>query len=355
MSQSPLRSTATLWRETALAIVLGAIGGGLAYWADVPLAFMLGSMGACMIASFLRAPVFISMRFRSVFLALVGLFLGESFDASTTERLAEWPLSVALAMLYVPVAAAAAYLMFRYLAGLDRFTALFSAVPGGLSAIIILSSEIGGDERKVALSQSLRVALVVLTAPGIAFGLLGYAAPAHGAGAEAEVIPWAEAALLVGTAGLGATLMISAGAPLPMLVAPLLASAGLRLLGLVDGALPLWLVEAALVVVGGSIGCRFRGAEPAAFLRLAFWTVLGSALMMAVSALFGGIASALLGIDLIAALLAFAPGGVAEMCLIAIAIDADPSFVATHHIARIVFILLAAPFFAAWLKRRAAA
>jgi uncharacterized membrane protein AbrB (regulator of aidB expression) len=42
-------------------------------------------------------------------------------------------------------------------------------------------------------------------------------------------------------------------------------------------------------------------------------------------------------------LLGFAPGGLAEMSLVAIALAADAAFVATHHIVRIVIVVLCAP------------
>jgi uncharacterized membrane protein AbrB (regulator of aidB expression) len=49
------------------------------------------------------------------------------------------------------------------------------------------------------------------------------------------------------------------------------------------------------------------------------------------------------GIDLVVLLLAYAPGGVAEMSLIALAIGADAGFVAVHHLVRIVCVMVAVP------------
>ena len=72
---------------------------------------------------------------------------------------------------------------------------------------------------------------------------------------------------------------------------------------------------------------------------------------MATAAIFAVIVSALTGLELIALLLAYAPGGVAEMSLIAFAIDADSGFVAVHHIVRIVFVMISVPLLAAWVAR----
>jgi hypothetical protein len=85
--------------------------------------------------------------------------------------------------------------------------------------------------------------------------------------------------------------------------------------------------------------------------RVAAATLGGTAILMAVTALFAAGVSAATGVGFFAALLAYAPGGVAEMSLIALAIDADPGFVAVHHVVRIGFILLVVPLFATWLRR----
>ena len=49
------------------------------------------------------------------------------------------------------------------------------------------------------------------------------------------------------------------------------------------------------------------------------------------------------GIPLPALVLAFAPGGLAEMSLIALALGVDAAFVSTHHIVRIVLIVSLVP------------
>ncbi|MEM7238505.1 MAG: AbrB family transcriptional regulator, partial [Pseudomonadota bacterium] len=115
---------------------------------------------------------------------------------------------------------------------------------------------------------------------------------------------------------------------------------------------PHWLIEVSLVVLGASIGSRFAGVAFRRWLTIAAQTFVGTLILMAVSAIFAVAVSALTGHELMAVLLAYAPGGVAEMSLIALAIDADPGFVAIHHVVRITFILLTFPLFAAWLIRR---
>lgn len=336
----------------SLTLAIGAAGGFLAHAVHLPLAFMLGSLFATMAASLMGAKLGVPGDFRGFFLFVIGLFLGQAFDPGENGAgiPMEWLGTALLAMLYVPVAIAVCWAFYARVAGLERLTALFASIPGGLSAVVMFSGALGADERRVALSQSLRIAIVVLAAPSLFFGLLGYSEPSHEVAPEA-LLTWEHALMLVAASLAATTALRLFGAPLPFLIAPVLASAVLRMSGLVEGELPGWLVQGSLVVVGSAIGARFAGADPRALLSLAGWTLVGTAILMALSAVFAAVVTLLFNEDFFSALLAFAPGGVAEMCLIAIALDANPSFVAAHHLVRIGFILLAAPLFAAWVRR----
>jgi hypothetical protein len=335
-------------------LAVGAVGGAAANWAHVPLAWMLGALFLCMAFTLAGAPIFVPNWFRTFFFALIGLFLGEGFGGPGAARILEWPITMMGAVLYVPVGGVLCYGIFRRFAGMSRGTALLCGLPGGLTAAALFAEEVGGDERQVALSQALRVSFVVIMAPAFAFGILGFTTPdAEMLNAKA-LISWPDFLLLAGLALVIGVTLDRVGGPLPHLLGPIAASVILRPTGLVDGALPGWLVEVALLVSGASIGTRFLGVPLSVLWRVAVWTGLTSALLMALSFLFALAFNAMMGVDLFAALLAFAPGGVAEMSLIALAIDADPAFVATHHIARIFAIILALPLIAVWLRRELA-
>lgn len=338
-------------RKLALGLALGAAGGAVANYFEVPLAWMLGALFVTMFARVAGAPIDVPIWVRAVFLILIGLFLGESFEGVRVGELLQWPISIFGAMLYVPVATACAYLFYRYVAGERKMTAICSSIPGGLIAVVVVSGSLGADEKQVALAQSLRIAIVVVMAPLVAFGLLGHAQTGGGAiDARAPIAPGDLGILLAGAFGV-MWAMQRYRVPIPYMVGPLLASAGLRLAGLVEGVLPHELVEVALVVTGSSIGTRFHGVSPARLLRFGMLTLGGTSILMLVSALFAWAIAALTGQEFLVALLAYAPGGVAEMSLIALAIDANPGFVAIHHVARIIFVLLSVPVLTAWVGR----
>jgi membrane AbrB-like protein len=338
-------------KKLGLGLALGAVGGAVANYFNVPLAWMLGALFATMIARVAGAPIDVPVWVRAIFLVLVGLFLGESFDRVQAAELSQWPISLIGSMIYVPVAAACAYVFYRYMAGEKMMTAICSSIPGGLIAVVLISGSLGADERQVALAQSLRVAIVVCMAPLVAFGLLGYADPGEQMFAGQSLIALGDLAILLASTFAVMWVMRRARIPMYFMVGPLITSALLRLFGVVEGVLPFELVEVALVVTGSSIGTRFKDVSPRRLITFGMVTLGGTTILMAVSAVFAAAVAALIGEDYLVVLLAYAPGGVAEMSLVALAIDANPGFVAIHHLARIIFVLMTVPLLTAWVAR----
>lgn len=332
-------------------LVVGAIGGLVARHFQVPLAWMLGPLFFCMLVALAGLPAEVPIWMRANFMVLIGLFLGESFDGLTVEAVMRWPVSMAGAVLYLPVSTGAAFLYYRHLAGETPVTALCSSIPGGLNAIVAISGSLGADERNVALAQSLRIAIVVVMAPAVAFGLMGYAPPAEGPVAAVQLISIGDLVVLLAVSFALMALLRNSGIPILGMVCPLFASAVLRMGGVIEGVLPHWLVEIGLLVLGASVGGRFAGVPMARLLRFGGLTLGGTAILMAIAAILALAVSAMTGLELIALLLAYAPGGVAEMSLIALAIDADPAFVAVHHVVRIIFVLIVVPLLVARFGR----
>ena len=337
--------------KLALGLFIGAIGGVVAEYFHVPLAWMLGPLFFCMAASVSGIPALVPMWLRGNFMLIIGLFLGESFEGMDVAAILQWPISIAGAVLYMPIATYLAYLYYRFVVREDRMTAICSSIPGGLTAVVLISNSLGADERNVALAQSLRIAFVVCMAPFVAFGLMGYAPPDHDLYAGQELIPLPDLALLLG-GSLGLMYLLrNSGIPILPMICPLVVSAILRLGGVIEGVLPHWLVEVGLLVLGSSVGTRFAGIPVRRLLGFGALTFGGTAVLMGTAALLAFVVSTVTDLELVALLLAYAPGGVAEMSLIAFAIDADSGFVAVHHIVRIIFVMIAVPLLAAWAAR----
>jgi uncharacterized protein len=328
------------WQRVAGALVLGAVGGSVCAWLELPLAWMIGALVATMAGSLAGARIRIPNRLREPMVAVLGVMLGSSFQPELLADAVRWLPSLLLLPVCCVLLGVATYLYLRRVAGLDRITAYFAAMPGGLSEMIIVGDRMGGDMRVISLVHATRVALIVLTVPFLSRKLddtaVATAAPAL------PVTPLELIALLV-LAALGYLLARLVRLPAPALIGAMITSAAAYLGGLIDGSPPWPLVAAAQLVLGASVGSRFSGTPMRVIGRMLLIGLGVAVLMLAITLLFALALVALTSIPLLELLLALIPGGLAEMSLTALALGIEPAFVATHHIWRIAVVMLVAP------------
>lgn len=144
--------------------------------------------------------------------------------------------------------------------------------------------------------------------------------------------------------------------PAYRMVGPMLASAAVHLTGLSHQPPPWEFVAVAQVVVGCAVGSRFSGVPIGQVVRTITASVGSTILMLITTMLFAWGVHRVTGLGLEPLILAYSPGGLAEMSLIALALHIEVAFVATHHIVRIALIVISAPLtFKAldrWRRRR---
>jgi membrane AbrB-like protein len=346
MNSPPLR-----W---VLALGLGAMGGSLFAWLDLPLPWMLGALSATTLASLGGLGPEIPARMRSVMIAVLGLMLGSAFSPDLLGRLGQWSHSLLVLLLAMAATAFLVTLYLRRTTGMSRVTAFYAAAPGGINEMVITGGALGGDERTIALSHSLRILLIVFTVP------FGYRLIAH-----VHSVPMAESmGRLVDLGGMDAVVMLVCAlvgafaarlvrVPAWMLTGPMLASAGLHLAGMTTFRPPAELVVLAQVVTGAAIGCRFRGLSWREMGGMARPALGATAIMLVLSAGAAGLLSMGGGaVSFGVLLLAFVPGGIVEMCLVALALGQDVAFVSTHHVVRVVMVIMLAPPIFKLIERR---
>ncbi|WP_250638212.1 AbrB family transcriptional regulator [Magnetospirillum sp. ME-1] len=160
-------------RAWALALGLGALGGSLFSVLDLPLPWMLGALSATTLASLGGLRPEIPASLRGVMIAVLGLMLGSAFSPQLLGRIATWSDSLLVLLLAMAATGVLVTLYLRRAAGMSRVTAFFAAAPGGINEMVITGGALGGDERTIALSHSLRILLIVFTVP------FGYRLIAH--------------------------------------------------------------------------------------------------------------------------------------------------------------------------------
>ncbi len=328
-------------RTTFLTLLLATVGGYLAWLGSVPLPWMIGAMLITGVFAVAGKAVAVPAGMRSFFLAVLGVYLGSAVTSDLAGQLVEWRYSLALIAIYVPVLTLLITLFYRFVARFDWATAFYSAAPGALSFLILASQSSGADTRTVALLQSLRVFLLVISAPLLA-SLLGGQAVAEPVFGNASLggadIFWLVVVNLIVVLGLRRLRV-----PAAEMAGSALTTAGLYGSGLVQGALPEVVLGATLVVLGASVGCRFT---PLSWRQIRHQLSSGVvAFLLTVGIALGAawLVRQITPIDPVSAFLALAPGGVGEMSLIALSLSLDATFVTAHNLARIYLLILLVP------------
>lgn len=91
------------------------------------------------------------------------------------------------------------------------------------------------------------------------------------------------------------------------------------------------------------MGARFAGVPIKQVVSVISASVGSTALMLLASVAFALAAHRITGLGLEPLILAYSPGGLAEMSLIALALGIETAFVATHYVIRIGLIVISAP------------
>ncbi len=345
------RARRILWACATLA--LGAAGGAVAVELNVPLPWMIGAMIATTVASLGGLPLFVHRRVRAPVVTILGVMLGSSFTPEIAAQMPQWWVTIAGLVVYVAAITAILTLYFLKLGGFDFTTAYFAGSPGGLNEMIIVGKEMGGDDRLIALVHAGRLLFVIIAVP-LGFMLFeGYsqsARPPMG-GALADW-PLREVIILAACALAGGWLGWRIALPAGFILGPMMLSAAVHLAGWSESQPPAVLVGAAQVVIGCNIGARFANMPVRTVLRVMLLSLGSAAIMIAATLLLALAMRRYAPSSFQGLILAYAPGGLAEMSLVAFALAIDAAFVAAHHILRIVMIVIAAPLLFRLLARR---
>lgn len=327
----------------ALTLAIGALGGIAAHAAHLPLGYLLGSMVlvgvlAALDIKPLGRPLTLPARLRFSFVPVIGLAIGGAFTPEVARAAMGWGPSLALLLLFVPVAHGLGYAIYRH-GGLTPVEAFYGAVPGGLIESVQMGEEAGADVRLLIVVQTLRLILTIITVPMSFWALTGHAVGSAAGtamtGAQAPIT--LQDALVMALAGLiGAQGGKRLRLPGYIITGPILCSAALHATGFLQSIPPGWLISVTQVILGAGLGVRFVGMDRRLLARTGRLALIngGAALLLAFG--FAMAVHALTGEPVAAGFLAFAPGGLAEMSLIALSLNMSVIFVTAHHVARIL-------------------
>lgn len=334
-----------------ITLVIALTGALIARLIFLPLPWLLGAViavGGAALFDFrprghnIQFPV----KLREFFVPIIGVMIGGAFTPQLVASIPQWWPTVLALLLYVPFAHASSYLIYHKLGGYDRKTAFFSGMPGGLIEAIVMGEEVGADSVMVTMLQFCRLLLCIIIVP-IAFtvvegGLVGSASGVSVGGPGRPDMTAYDAMILAACAVIGYFGFKRLRLPAAVIAGPIFVSGLAHLAGLTAAQPPSFLIAVTQLVVGTTLGVRFvtiDRRQALKGLRLAFLSV-SSVLGLAV--IFAFVLYRFVGEPMEAVVLAYSPGGVTEMSLIALSLQISVVFVSLHHLARIIMTILIA-------------
>jgi uncharacterized protein len=328
-------------RSAIETLAIGAAGGLLFLWANLPGGLISGAMIAVAAAALAGRPLSLPPHVTQTLLVLLGISLGSVVSRQLVQQIGAYPLTIGLLALATFCSTFGSSFYLQRIHGWDRTSAFLAGSPGALSQITILAVERGADLPAIAVVQTMRVIILTAALPML-LALTGAAPASSPALLTTPASPLELLAL--GASSLALALIFRLlKFPASWMFGAMIASGILHGADLVQGGLPIWVRSVALVGIGAVIGSRFA--------RMKIKTLLGHinaalgsfAIAILISGVFVGLIVLTTHVRPGDLIVAFAPGAMDAMLALALTLHIDPIFVGAHHLSRFVFVTIATP------------
>lgn len=332
-------------------VLLAFVGTAVFSFVNMPLPFLFGPMFACLIAALLGAPLQGMAPISEAARTILGVAVGASITPEVIHQLPQMAGSVAFVPIYIAAIGLIGVPYFHKVCGFDLPTAYFAAMPGGLQDMVIFGKEAGGDVRALSLIHATRVLVIVTIVPAI----LVYAMDrplVQPIGEPASELPLRELLLMTVAAIGGWIIAKRVGLFGAAILGPMIVTAVMSLTGMIEHRPPREAILSAQFFIGMGIGVGYVGVT---LLELRRIVLSGMVFVVILAILAFAVTEAVVQLGLASPMegfLSFAPGGQAEMTVLAIIAGADLGFIVVHHLVRLTLVILGAPLVAAAIGMR---
>ncbi len=223
-------------------------------------------------------------------------------------------------------------------ASMLRSTSYFAGAIGAASEMTLLSERENARTDLVAASHSLRLLIVTITIPFALqwSGLQGLDILTPTVREES----WPGLALLALLTGAGALVMDRLGRANPWFMGAMLVSMAVTMAGLHLSAVPQAVVNAAQLVIGVSLGVRFRAEFLHTAPRWLASVAVGTFGLMGICAAFAAVLAWATGLPWVTLLLGTSPGGITEMAITAKVLQLGVPVVTAFQVCRLIAVLM---------------
>jgi membrane AbrB-like protein len=312
-------------------LIVAALGVAVSKFIDLPLPWLLGPIFACLLAALIGIPMRGIKLLNDGMRTILGVAVGATFTTTLlVSMISMWPTLLMIPFMVVCIGAVGVP-YFQRIWGFDFATSYYSAMPGGLQDMLIFGEEAGGDVRALSLIHATRVMVIVVSLPFLlSWGWQADLSNPPGLPAS-SISPWQMALMaFCGLAGWQiARYFKMFGASI---LGPLLLTACFALSGILQNRPPVEAVWAAQFFIGMGVGTKYAGvtfSEVRSYVTAALGFCVILLLLTIVFAEFIHLAGLA---PVMETILAFAPGGQAELTVLALIVGADMAFVVAHHV-----------------------
>ena len=208
--------------------------------------------------------------------------------------------------------------------------------------MLLFGEEAGADVRALSLIHATRVMVIVVALPFILKGYWGIDLN-NPPGAPATTLPLSQLALMIFAGLVGWQIAKFMGLFGASILGPMIFAGILALSGLLQHRPPAEAIWAAQFFIGMAVGAKYSGVTGEEVRRDVAAALGFCIILLVLSAVFVEIIHVFALAPPMETLLSFAPGGQAEMTVLALIAGADVAFVIAHHVLRMVTVIVGAP------------
>lgn len=320
----------------ALALAISIPAGALLAWLETPIPWMIGPMVAVATINLMGIKAFALPYGRQMGQVILGSAIGIYFTPPVLIALGANAFPILITTLSAFAIGGVGALVMSKVSGVDGKSAFFASIPGGSMAMANLAEKYGATMPPVAVAHSLRVSILVVVIPfGLTYGGIHIEPSTFRPEFTLNyfiLIPWLAGGFILGE--LSERMRFHNGC----LLTPLFLGAILALNGIALSEIPSWLTDFAQLMFGLILGERY---ERAFFAKHKLF--IPFALVNAMFIIFASVAVALsvswaFDLPLATMIIATAPGGMAEMAIVAQALQMAIPTVMAFHLFRIIIV-----------------
>ena len=326
-------------------------GAAIFLWLELPLPWLFGPLFSCLLAALIGINLYSIKILSYAMRTILGVAVGATVTLSFLLALPGFWNTLIFIPIVVILSGAIGVWYFQKLCGYDFPTAYYSSMPGGLQDMLVFGEEAGGNVRAMSLIHATRVLVIIIALPILLTFIWGISLDKPpGDPIKSFAI---EQLIILGICGIAGWKIASFfGMFGASILGPLILTAIASITGILHTRPPVEAIWAAQYFIALGIGVKYVGVT-AQEIRKDILAGLGFCIFLLVITL--SIVSLVINYNLapaVDAMLSIAPGGQAELVVMALIVGADLGFVVAHHLFRIFIVILGAPIMERFMKSK---